>query len=290
MAEALAVWVFVLLVSAAVLVILSRRSEHHRAVLWVGAGVCLVLFLILNVSDWPVGFLAAFWRDHPVVSASAGALLLVAIGYFGFEGHERLLQAERDNRERLDQAERDSKVAAVARTGLVDHLVDLDAALSLVLGPREALEGAWPGWNDAGRPLRWLRHRRALRLDTVGGNPGEADPRAIVRPEVIDTAAWRVDIVDQMVRRLMGGIKEWGRVLAASREGQDDLMALGGLRFKLLQLEDELTEAPGAAIARADGLRLECRALAWSFEARSNAPRPRRELICPAGERPWRNQ
>ena len=199
--------------------------------------ISFLLFILLNISDWPGEFLAPFWRDHPIIGASLGTLLLIAVGYFAFDYHDR--QTQRD----LDE-----EVAAAGRSGVVDHLVDVDVALSLVAADESVLLSGWPGWNQQGRPLRWLRQDREELLSTDKHRPAAADPRSRDMPPTINGTTPRIKLVDQAVRRVSSGIRDWGPVMSGSRSGKRDLVDLGRIRTELLQIQ-ELLSQPGSSVS-----------------------------------------
>lgn len=135
----------------------------------------------MTVSDWPNEGLADFWAGHSVLSATLSTLLLVGAGYLALEA-----------RENHEQQVLTGSLASVAFGGCVDHLIDIDVALSLVL--REAA----PVELVDGKPLRWLR--------PFWESLGDRDPRSSVveAGSRATPGAWRTRVVDECVRRLMG--------------------------------------------------------------------------------------
>lgn len=247
------------------------RPPIAPAALYAAGLVSAGLFIGLNVSDWPGGFLGDFWRDHPIIGSSAGGLLLLATGFFFF-----------DYRDRSTQATLDEKVAAAGRSGVVDHLVEVDVVLSLVCSPWNILDESWGKWAQPDRPLRWLRQHGEARLQTNKHQPSEGDPRSLVTPESVPPEAWRTSLVDQAVRRVSAGIRSWGPVMSRSRAGQQDLIALGEVRIVLLEVQDELSRSgPAVSTATVQQLQARCRVLAWDFERRAGVPNQRSELVEP---------
>ncbi len=119
---------------------------------------------------------------------------------------------------------------------------------------------------DNPKPLRWLRPRRdALPLD----DPRLLDPTPLsskVSPE------WRLDLVDQCIRRVMGGMKEWGGLLGLTSDGRAVLVRLGELRNVLLQVERSIkTENWPEANALLRSARQQCEVLAFGLELGSGA-------------------
>lgn len=253
----------------------SSSARSARApIVWVlygAATLSLVLFIMLNLSDWPAGFLSGFWRDHPIVGASLGTVLLIAVGYFAFDSHDRRLQKQLDD-----------NVAATARSGLVDYLVDIDVALSLLAADRSVINRMWPEWAGAGKPLRWLRLKRESTLTTRDFQPSRSDPRSLTKGAAVTAELWRRALLDQMVRRIMGGVRDWGPILSRSRAGQQDLVDLGRLRLDLLALNDLLADGVKEVdLAPFEALQRRARLLAWKFESESGASHQRLELVHP---------
>lgn len=232
----------------------TRPSRATSPALTAAAIFCLAVFILVNVSDWPGTVLAQFWAEHAIFAATASTLPLVGVGYFAFEAHDQYVEHELDG-----------KVAATGRGGLVDHLVDVDVALALLTWEWLDIQARWPGASADGRPLRWLRHQRHL-LGREEAGILATDPRSPRRHDPVDWTPWQHDIVDQCVRRIMAGIKEWGPLLARSRDGREDLVKLGELRLDLLPFADRYEVRETKNIF---DVQLQCRALAASFESRS---------------------
>ena len=263
-------------VGAFAVVLLSRRTRIPHGWLIAGAAACWLAFVVLNISDWPLETLAPFWRDHAIISGTISAVLLLAIGFLAFEVYDRQQQ------EQMDRA-----IVAAGRAGVVDHLIEIDVALSLAAAGSQAHTAEmWPTWREPGRPLRWLRVGRD-RLNTTDGVPSGEDPRAMPLPTSISNDEWRREIVDQSLRRLMAGMRDWANLLGRSRDGQQDLADLGEVRLRLLELHAALARGDAGGAGRIlAACQRSVRTMGWRFEERSfETDEPRRyrsELVDPA--------
>ncbi len=205
----------------------------------------------MTLSDWPSEQLATFWAGHSVLSATLSTLLLVGAGYLAFEA-----------RENYEQQAMTSSLAAGAFGGCVDHVLDIDVALSLV-----RRESAPPGAGE-GKPLRWLRaHRDQL----VERDPRRDEGDAIAS---VSDDGWRARIVDECVRRLMAGLRDWSPLLSQTRDGIAVLARLASLHNRLLELADELTDGQDLdrCASKLGGVQHECRLLALGLELGSGVP------------------
>lgn len=260
------------------LVRVRRSSSLSRAQLAVGAVVCLVLFIAVNLSDWPGTVLATFWAQHPIFAATASTLPLLGVGFFAFEAHEARVRKERAD----DQEELDRKVASTGRSGLVDHLVDVDVALALLAWDQADVRSRWPGYDGSGRPLRWLREGRHRLGRGPDGLALPTDPRSSGTPYEIAPDSWREALVDQAVRRIMAGIKEWGPLLTPSEDGTKDLIDVGSVRIELIAVAGDLTDNRSRGLpAQIAAVQAHCRRLAWDFEAKSGVFASRQEVLDP---------
>jgi hypothetical protein len=262
----------VAIAAAIVLVVQLARAGRLRPQVLVGlAVVCAVGLFFMIITDWPTEALSEFWRDHSVVSATATAVLLVGIGFLAFEAvdmhHQELLN---------------NSLTAAGLGGLVDHLVDIDITLSLVQRGSPPDDQRWPGWGQADKPLRWLRADRELLARGTEGEPRPGDPRADQPPVVLPETdiAWRLDLVNEAVRRAMAAMRDWSPVLGRSRLGLRILIKLGGLRMRLLELAESLQDGDLSKAARhLWALRVECSDMALNMEYASGVRSPRPEVL-----------
>lgn len=227
----------------------------------------LLFMLVSNVSA--DGTVSTFWQDHGVISGLLSNMFLLGIGFLIYEDGD--LRAQR----RLD-----SSVTAAGVSGIVDHLVDVEVALGLVSGDRapHQHDQAWDGFTDDTKPLRWIRRHRE-RLDRTGGRR-ELDPRTwpAALPPVAD-GAWRQQLVDQSIRRLLAGIRDWAPVINTSRNGTRVLIAIAELRKDLMELSVLLHTDRPEAVDLLVTLRQRSRLLAHFLEDLSGATPPRQEVL-----------
>jgi hypothetical protein len=249
-----------------------RRRLGHGALKVIGFGA-LACFIALNLSDWPSGWLSGFWRDHSIVGATIDTLLLGAVIYLCYRAGDLLLQSDLD-----------SKIAIAGRAGVVDHLVEVDVALSLACASRRRLHRLWPDWDDdewceEGKALAWLRRNREV-IHTDRGVLTEDDPRKWPITQPLPLEEWRRHLVDECLRRIMAAIRDWAVVLTRSRDGQLDLIKLGEIRRQLVLIDDYLEDSkPAEAVDAIEKCRRTCRQLAFSFEMASKPNSPRPEVV-----------
>lgn len=262
--------ILVLASAAAVLLLVAAAQSGlmSRRLLFSLAFLCGVGLLVMLVTDWPLGVLSEFWAEHSVISAVLSTLLLIGVGFLAFEAHDARVQSY------LDES-----VTAAGMSGVVDHVVDIEVALALASAENAPDDEAWPGWSDGKvRPLRWLRERREC-LAAEGGRPGAADPRGYPGSDCLSSkeVGWRVELLDQAVRRTIGALRDWADLLGRSRNGQGAMVDIGKVRIGLLAIQSKfecgrLTEALTAMTE----LRSECRILALALErgGKSGSVRP----------------
>lgn len=250
---------------AALLIGRARDGRLNQRVLLALTGACGLSLIVILVSDWPWGALAGFWTRHAVLSAVLSTLLLLGAGYFAFEARENV-------REQV----LDESLSTVAFGGLVSHAVDVDLALALLLSEAEPRAMWLSRKRGRERPLRWLREFRH-EYDAA------CDPRLGALPPfvAIHDGGWRLALVDQAVRRVMGGMRDWAALLGQTRDGRSVLIRLGALRNRLLRLGRLLAdpEAGDEALELLLKLRCECGVLALGLELASGTDHLRPEVL-----------
>jgi hypothetical protein len=205
----------------------ARHGTFGPRALIALAVACGVSLVVVVITDWPLGSLAEFWADHAIVSALVTSLLLVGAGFLAFEARENVVQS------RLSDS-----LTSTAQAGLVDHLIDVDIALTLAAASDPP---PYEGWDQPTRPLRWLRPvRENLAVAAHVASEG-LDPRLWTGVDLrAGEREWRILLVDQSVRRVMAGMRDWAPVLRGARSGLEVLVRLGELRLALLSLESRL--------------------------------------------------
>lgn len=218
--------------SITLVIVRARHGLVGERTLLAAAGLCFAALIAMNISDWPWEVLTEFWRDHAVVSATVSTLLLVGVGFLAFEV-----------RDVQKQKILDDSITAAGHAGLVDYLMGVEVALALVQKSESPDADGWTDWRKGQPPLRWLRDdQNAIRLmPKVDGSPHPLDPRSaegVAELEALEDESWRLDLLDQCVRRVISGIKGWAPVVGRSRAGLDTLVAFGKVRNRLLVLAD----------------------------------------------------
>lgn len=263
-------------VGFALVAFMAREGRVSSGFLAMLAAVCSVGLLVMLVTDWPWEVLADFWADHSVLAGVLSTVLLLGIGFLVFEVWDV-----------HEQEELDASLTAAGMGGMVDHVVEVEVALALLLADEPPDAHGWPGWQDKGRPLRWLRENRERLMRGEDGGPGPDDPRrwsSRLSAEDPSDPAWRVELADQCVRRLLAAIRDWTPVMGRSRTGVQALIRIAELRNGLMRLEDALGRGGGdSASALVAELRWTCRELAFALECASGAPAQRGEVLQTAG-------
>lgn len=106
------------------------------------------------------------------------------------------------------------------------------------------------------------------------------DPRADAADSYLAVGLdqWRVELMDQAVRRLLAGIRDWAPVVDRSRNGVELLITLSFLRNTLVSLPARWDSVS----AEVSALRHLCRVLAMHLELHSGTDvRPHPEVL------PW---
>lgn len=171
--------------------------------------------------------------------------------------------------------------------GLVDHLVDAEVALALVTLPEppETVTSGWSGWAAPGKPLRWLRESR----EALDG--GSSDPRVMTPSSTQTIAPERAELVDQAIRRILAGMRDWTPLLGASSEGTAALLILSRVRSDLMNVHERIDrggpQSSDEAREAITDLRRRPRVLALTFEEWSGAPHFRKEVLTTMAPLPW---
>jgi hypothetical protein len=247
----------------------ARRQQLTARAAALLAGICAVLLLFLIATDWPLTDWAPeinrFWDEHGIVGGTIQSILLLGVGLLSYEAGQ--LRAQ----ERLDES-----VTAAGLGGIVDHVVDTEVGLAFLSSPEPPDAHGWE-WSP-GRPLQWLR---AGRQRLSRGEPDRTgDPRTwpATLPETRD-AAWRVELIDQCIRRLLVALRDWTPLIASSRNGTRVLVALAELRKDLVELQARLGEDRDVVERLLLSLRARARLLAYFLELKSGADPHRPEVL-----------
>lgn len=265
-----AVLTFAVIAVAVGIGLLVFLAREQRIPTWLVRSLALVCgsgLVVMLLTDWPSETLARFWADHSVLAGVLSTVLLVGVVFLAFE------DSERRHQESLDDS-----VTAAGLGGVVDHVVDAEIALALI--SREQPPHEW-GWDQQDRPLRWVRNLRedCIRSSTGGPVPGK-DPRARVAAlSGDDHQEWRADLIDQVVRRLLGGIRDWSPVIRGSRNGTLVLIAIGQIRNDLMVLQRTIRSGDSDAVDLLVNARQRLRLLAHFLETMSGAVKTRNEVL-----------
>ena len=238
---------------------LARNGSLSRRQMAALALLCAAGLLFMLITDWPTGLMAVFWAEHSVLSATLSSVLLVGLGFLVWE--------------RADQERQDALASGLSGAGfgaIVDHVIDVEVTLSLLSNPDPPQVA---GWDEPGRPLRWLRaHRDHL---TTGD-----DPRSVPVRIPSDEHDWRVELLDQAVRRTLGAMRDWSPLIDGSELGTTALLALSDIRKDCMELSSRLGRglADERSIQILTTLRQRVRVLAYFFESFSGANPLRKEV------------
>lgn len=202
----------------------ARRQRWNRTVL-LGLSVLSGAGLVaMVVTDWPGEQLARFWADHSILAAVVSTLLLISVGYLAFEAGES-----------AEQAKLNRSVTSAGLSGMVDHLVDIDIALSMITNQQ-----LLPEYERDGKPLRWVRPvRERLQADGYAAAGKTAKAGSPGPPEAI---VWQHDAVDQCIRRIIAGMRDWAALVSLSEDGRTVLKEFGEVRLELMQVQAEFGE------------------------------------------------
>ncbi|MBF4765448.1 hypothetical protein ISU07_20140 [Nocardioides islandensis] len=233
------------------------------------AGVCAALLMFLIATDWPLTDWAPavnrFWDEHGIVGGTIQSVLLLGVGLLSYEAGQ--LRAQ----ERLDES-----VTAAGLGGIVDHVVDAEVGLAFLSSPEPPDAHGWD-WAP-GRPLQWLRHGRARLHRTASDRSGDPRTWPATLPPTADSE-WRVELVDQCIRRLLVALRDWTPLIASSRNGTRVLVAMAELRKDLVELESRLGDDRAVVEGLLLSLRGRARLLAYFLELKSGADPLRPEVL-----------
>ncbi len=245
---------------------LSGRAAFATAVL------CFVGLLAMILTDWPSEVLNKFWADHSVLAGMLSSLLLVGLVFLAYER-----SAQRRQLELADG------LSGAGLGGIVDHVIDIEAALAITsqpLPPDQIAPQDWGRWDMQGKPLRWLRNGREILI-------GECDPRKLPVRCVAPSGTWERELIDQSIRRLLAAMRDWTPLIGASEDGITVLLLLSKVRADLMALQDlyppqgQQSESSGSSTSAAmiEDLRIRLRVFAICFENWSGARKLRPEIL-----------
>lgn len=249
------------------------RSGHlPKKITLAITGLCIAALLAMILTDWPLGLLSQFWAEHSVLAGVLSSLLLVFLVFLVYERGEQELQIKLSN-----------ELSGAGLGGVVDHVIDLEVALSLLtvpVPPDEFLPEHWRDWRAPGKPLRWLRNGRDILTSELDPRKRAIEPDQLIAP-------WGPELIDQAIRRLLGGMRDWTPLIGASGDGIAVLLILSEIRRDLMALHD-LYPSQGASVSDFDRrkiersletLRTRLRLLAPCFEDWSGAQSWRPEIL-----------
>lgn len=268
----------IIAVAGAVAVMVHRIRNDRFPVwaVWVTTSLCVVGWLFMLLTDWPLERLDGFWSEHSVLASSISSILLVGVVFLLYERSEKARQAKLED-----------GISGAGAGGMVDHLVDLEVALSLLsvpVTPGEYAPDHWTAWDAPNKPLKWLREGR---LEILGGHGDQSlvppDPRGLSTPSDVISVPWGAELIDQCIRRLLAAMRDWNSLLGSSTKGIHALLALSQVRTDLMKLHDNYQDASEPAVSDSlIELRTRLRILAIYFEEWSGAPGPRDEVLSDA--------
>lgn len=248
---------------------LVRSNRVSQRAAMASAVLCSVALILMVLSDWPIEVLAGFWAEHSVLAGMLSSLLLVAIVFLVYE------RGEQQRQDKLADG-----LTGAGLGGVVDHMVDVELALAFVSLNREPSVVSpehWGQWRDPGKPLRWMREGRHL-LGTEG------DPRLAAVEGNVTAQPWMPELIDQAIRRLLAGMRDWTPLIGSSEAGVETLLIVSRIRSDLMGLSERLVQQdaiplPPEEVQRMLDLRRRLRVLAACFEDWSGAPTRRSEVL-----------
>lgn len=246
-----------------------RNGSLSSRIALVAAVACSVGLLGMVLTDWPWELLNTFWADHSVLTSLLSSILLVGLVFLVYERGEQRRQEEMVE-----------GLTGAGVGGMVDHVIDVETALAILVlrtPPDQISPQHWAHWRDDGKPLRWLRSGREILTCSD-------DPRKSPTGSDASMPAWGDEILDQSIRRLLSGMRDWAPLIGASKDGTSVLLLLSEIRVDLMRLHD-LCFAVGATTAGADlprtvdSIRVRLRVFALCFEKWSGAENNRPEIL-----------
>lgn len=248
----------------------GRLGSRWLVPMAVVCGLCLLAMLL---TDWPLGVLSKFWSDHSVLSAVLSTVLLLGIGVLAFEAHDARTQADLDG-----------SITAAGMGGLVERIVEIEVALAMASRPERPEVRIWgENTKKVRRSLDWISARRhVLTISAPDGRPNEYDPRGFARAQIRDLDGdtdWRVDLLDQCIRRIISGLRDWTPAIGRSRTGQHALVDLGEWRVEMIEAKYDLGCGDLArAVERIHRMQLLCRIMTLALE-RGGKSQPLRDEV-----------
>lgn len=249
---------------------LANKQQMRPNVVRLLALLSALGLLTMAFLDWPLDEYSDFFDDHGLVTSLLSSMLLVGLGLFAYEYSELVEQ------KRLDES-----ITGAGVGGIVDHMIDVEVALSLVSADRPPVELGFPDFDAQDRPLRWLRADRARLSRNAPLDQRHRDPRTlpVALPPIAGDTSWRDALVDEAIRRLLAAIRDWAPVINTSRNGKRVLVAIAELRKDLMELSVVLHTDEAEALRLMLSLRQRARLLAYFFEDQSGARPLRPEVL-----------
>ena len=174
-----------------------------------------------------------FWAEHSILASILSTILLVGIVFLLFE------EGEQREQDRLDGG-----LTGAGLGGIVDHLVDVEVALALISRKGPPRETGWDEWGADARPFDGCGMDANGFSVTGDGGPSDTDPRkaAVALPSSGEGDEWRMNLVDQCVRRLLVALRDWSPLVGVSKNGVFAMLAISELRKDLMKLEGEIRD------------------------------------------------
>lgn len=265
-----------MMAAACAVAVMVHRIRNDRVPLWtvwLTTSFCIIGWLAMLLTDWPLEILDEFWSRHSILASSISSMLLVGAVFLVYE------RSEKNRQSRLEDG-----ISGAGAGGIVDHLVDLEVALALLsadVSPAEYAPDHWASWDLPNKPLKWLREGRIELLGAVSFQAADPlDPRRLRPVASLTPVPWGAELIDQSIRRLLAGMRDWNSLIGASTKGTHALLTLSQVRKDLMTLHEKYLRSSDADVTKdVLELRSQLRVLAIYFEEWSGAPQPRVELL-----------